>query len=469
MPVLIAPGKSLVETIFDLGHSKFHTRRIMADNMDIEAIAGKQGMLARAYTDPEVFKLEMERIFQRVWIFVGHESQVPKPGNFRRTSIGTNEVLLVRQKDYSLKILFNNCAHRGTRLCAAAEGNRTSFVCPYHAWTFDLDGTLKGVPDVESYPTSFDINDPSLHLKSAPRLQDYRGFIFASLSEQGPNLIDYLGKMTDAIDNLVDRAPDGIISVDGGHFRVRYSGNWKLHHENANDTVHPGFVHESSVTAARQSQKGKRGKAKPIDDGQTRGMMASNGLSPKDWNTIELNGMSNGHSFMGGFYKSGLLAPQQDDDVTRTYRTALEKAHGKKRTDAILGMDRFNNLIWPNLNVNSQFHQIRVVHPISVNETVIEGYCFRLKGAPEEIFYRSIRFLGTLVSPASMIFSDDLEIFERIQHGLENGKLERLDHRRGMATDKPLNGTGNFHSTTSSELPLRSQTAAWKYWMSAGQ
>ena len=66
MPVLTTPGKSLVETIFDLGHSKFHTRRIMADNMDIEAIAGKQGMLARAYTDPEVFKLEMERIFQRV-------------------------------------------------------------------------------------------------------------------------------------------------------------------------------------------------------------------------------------------------------------------------------------------------------------------------------------------------------------------------------------------------------------------
>ncbi len=189
----------MVETIFDLGHPKIHTRKSMVNDIDIEAIAGKQGMLARAYTDPEVFKLEMERIFQRVWIFVGHESQVPKPGDFRRTSIGTNEVLLVRQKDYSLKTLLNNCSHRGTRLCAAVEGSKTSFVCPYHGWTFDLDGTLKGVPDVESYPTSFDINDPSLHLKSAPRLQDYRGFIFASLSEQGPNLIDYLGKMTYAI------------------------------------------------------------------------------------------------------------------------------------------------------------------------------------------------------------------------------------------------------------------------------
>ena len=150
MPVLIAPGKSLVESIFDLGHSKFHTRTTMVNDIDIGTIAGKQGMQARAYTDPEVFKLEMERIFQRVWIFVGHESQVPKPGNFRRTSIGTNEVLLVRQKDYSLKILFNNCAHRGTRLCAAVEGNSTSFVCPYHAWSYSLDGWLYNAPNTDS-------------------------------------------------------------------------------------------------------------------------------------------------------------------------------------------------------------------------------------------------------------------------------------------------------------------------------
>ena len=468
MPVLSATGKSLVETIFDLSYSKFHTRDTMANYIDIEAIAGKEGMLAQAYIDPEIFELEMERIFQRVWIFVGHESQVPKPGDFRRTNVGTKEVILVRQRDNSLKTLFNSCSHRGTRLCAATEGNRTSLICPYHAWTFDLDGTLKGVPDLESYPVTFDISDPSIHLKSTPKLQSYRGFIFVCLSEQGPNLVDYLGKMTEAIDNLVERSPEQSICIDGGSFRVKYSGNWKLHHENANDTVHPGFVHESSVTSARQSKSLDQRKHNSIDEGQTIGMLASNGLTPKDWNSIDLNGLPNGHSFMGGFYKSGLLAPQQDDIVNRKYRKSLEKAHGKEKANAILGMDRFNNLVWPNLNINAQFHQIRVVHPISVNETVIEGYCFRLEGAPDETFYRSVRFLGTLVSPASMIFSDDLEIFERVQHGLQNGGIKRLDTRRGITTDRIIDETtGEMRSTSSSELPLRSQITAWKHWMTS--
>lgn len=437
----------------------------MKDQPDISDIAQPEGMSAQAYTDAAIFDLEMERIFRRAWIFVGHESQVPNPGDFRRTHMGTDEVLLVRQQDRSLRVLSNSCTHRGTRLCAADKGNSVSLVCPYHAWAFDLDGALKFVPDAQSYPTSFDMADPALHLRTAPRLESYKGFVFASFASGGPGLLEFLGPMTRAIDNLVDRAPGGAVAIAGGHFRVRYPGNWKLHHENANDTVHPGFVHESSVVTASKA------KVDPdpnlIDRGQTKGMMASNGLSPKDWNAIELNGMVQGHSFMGGFYKSGLLARQQEDDVTRAYREALEETHGKEKTADILGMDRFNNLVWPNLNVNSQFHQIRVVHPVSVNETIIEGYCFKLEGAPEEIFHRAVRFLGALVSPASMIFSDDLEIFGRVQRGLESGALKRLDSRRGIETDADVSATEGRQSTTSSELPIRSQIGAWKHWMRA--
>ncbi len=435
----------------------------MITRAEIDDIARPEGMAARAYTDPVLFNLEIERIFSRAWIYVGHDSQVPKPGDFRRTFIGTREVVLVRQPDASLRLLSNACTHRGTRLCAVESGNTTAFTCPYHAWAFNLDGTLRFVPDSQSYPASFDVADPSLQLQAAPRVDAYRGFIFASLADNGPSLVDFLGSMTEAIDNLVDRAPGGEVAIDGGRFRVRYPGNWKLHHENANDTIHPAFVHESSVSSARQAG----GATDPtwIDRGQTQGMMASNGLTPKDWNAIELNGMPQGHSFMGGFYKSGLLAPQREDDVMRAYKQALTATHGPDKAAAILGMDRFNNLVWPNLNINSQFHQIRVVHPISVNETVIEGYCFRLKGAPEEIFHRAVRFLTALVSPASMIFSDDLEIFGRVQRGLQDGTIRRLDSRRGLNTDaKAPNGHG-ARSTTSSELPIRSQVNAWRQWM----
>ena len=443
----------------------FHTPAMLSQD-DISHIAQPDGMAARAYTDADIFDAEMERIFRRAWTFVGHQSQVPNPGDFWRTWMGVDEVLLVRQKDGSLRVLRNACTHRGTRLCAAKEGTTNSFVCPYHAWGFDLDGVLKAVPDVDGYPNDFDMADPGNHLASAPRVESYRGFVFASMAAEGPVLTDFLGQMTDAIDNLVDRSPDGEIGIEGGSLRVRYPGNWKLHHENANDIVHPGFVHESSVTSAKGAEGGVVPSEDLIDRGQTKGMMISNGLTPKDWNAIELTGTAEGHSFMGGFYKSGLLAPQQEDDVTRTYREALEAAHGKEKAAAILGMDRFNNLVWPNLNVNAQFHQIRVVHPISVNETVIEGYCFRLKGTPDGIFHRAVRFLGTLVSPASMIFSDDIEIFGRVQRGLENGSIERLNGQRGAETD--VEEAGARRSTTSSELPLRVQAEAWRNWMSGG-
>ena len=121
-------------------------------NIDVTDVARDEGMGARAYTDQAVFDLEMERIFRRAWIFVGHESQVRKSGDFRRTRMGVDEVLLVRQHDGSLRVLSNACTHRGTRLCAASSGSAISFVCPYHAWAFALDGKLKFVPDVQSYP-----------------------------------------------------------------------------------------------------------------------------------------------------------------------------------------------------------------------------------------------------------------------------------------------------------------------------
>ena len=254
-------------------NANIYTRNVYTNN-EIEAIASPEGMHAVAYTDPAIFELEMERIFRRVWVFVGHESQVPITGDFKLTWMGTDEVILVRQANESLRVLSNNCSHRGTRLCTVSAGNTKSFVCPYHAWGFGLDGKLKAVPDMGSYPNTFDMNDRSLHLKSAARVDSYRGFVFASKVSEGPSLKEFLGSMTEAIDNLIDRAPGGEISIDGGNFSIRYRGNWKLHLENANDTVHPGYVHESSVTSAREAEGGIVPQVHLIDRGQTKGMMA---------------------------------------------------------------------------------------------------------------------------------------------------------------------------------------------------
>jgi phenylpropionate dioxygenase-like ring-hydroxylating dioxygenase large terminal subunit len=339
------------------------------------------------------------------------------------------------------------------------RGNRTSFLCPYHGWSYAPDGTLEGVPWRQSYPPGFRLDDPANHLARAPRVESYRGFVFASLAADGPSLRDHLGEMTEAIDNLIDRAPGGEIILSDNSFHLEYRGNWKLHHENATDVFHPSFVHESSVSTANRANTPPGS----IDDGQTREMLRANGFTPQEWQNIDLVGLAAGHSYMAGFYRNGVLAPQQEDAVRQDYRRALEQRHGAQRTAEILGLDRFNNLVYPDISINAQYHQLRVVRPLAVDRTIVSSYCFRLKGAPEGIFERGVRFLTNLGSPASMIFTDDLEVFGRCQAGLADKTDEWVDVQRGFGRDQ-AQGEGRWMGRAS-ELPIRVQFGAWLGYM----
>lgn len=413
----------------------------------------------RVYTDPEIFELEQDRIFWRLWLYVAHESQLKTTGDFVRSQLGRYEVIVTRHDDDAIYVLRNSCAHRGARLCTEESGHQCSIVCPYHAWNYRCDGSLISVPHKHSYADDFDLDDSANWLVKAPRVESYRGFVFASWADEGSSLTEQLGRMTEAIDNLVDRAPAGDIELAGGSFSLEYPGNWKLHMENANDTIHPGFVHASSVASGRAIEEDSR-----IDGGQTRQMLAANGFTQREWDQVELVGISGGHSYMGGFYKSGIISPKTDDPVTVDYRNRLIARHGEEKTNAILGMDRFNNLLYPTISINAQYHQLRVVQPVAVDRTLIKTYCFRLQGAPDEIFQRAVRFLTTLNSPASMIFADDVEIFRRCQQGLANEGIDWLNIERGLATDVDIE-PGITTSPGASELPTRVQMQAWLHTM----
>src|SRR5215208_2861369 len=107
----------------------------------------QQGLVdRRMFFDPEIYQLELERIFARSWLFMCHESQIPNPGDFFMSFIGEDRVIVVRDNDGGVQVLVNSCRHRGNAVCRAEEGQATSFMCTYHGWTYDLKGALVGVP-----------------------------------------------------------------------------------------------------------------------------------------------------------------------------------------------------------------------------------------------------------------------------------------------------------------------------------
>src|SRR5207249_235536 len=182
----------------------------MAANEQLAMLVQPDRVHRALYTDPAIFELELERIFARAWLVLGHESQVRALGDYYTTRMGREPVLVVRQDDGRVAVLVNRCAHRGSMVCAEGRGNVERFVCPYHGWSYDRAGALKAVPFASGYPQGA---TAELRLKAVPRVAVYRGFIFGSLAADGPSLEEFLGPAKASFDDLVDRARGGELAI----------------------------------------------------------------------------------------------------------------------------------------------------------------------------------------------------------------------------------------------------------------
>jgi phenylpropionate dioxygenase-like ring-hydroxylating dioxygenase large terminal subunit len=377
--------------------------------MDYKTLVQDDRIHASLYTDPRMFEDEMERIFHRGWVFVGHESEIPAPGDYLTRHIGREPVIMVRGKDGVVGVLVNRCMHRGTLVCAAERGSARTFACPYHGWTYDLSGALLGVP----YPGGYAALDKRAHgLARPPRVSAYRGFVFASLSPDGPSLAEHLGPATRLIDRSCDLAPDGEIELSAGWVKHHCAANWKMLPENDSDGYHLGFVHAALFKTVRTQYQRVVGDERTIK------------AVVRDWGGghIEIDwspGYEKPFEWIGG--ASGAAVAD--------FVEALERRDGKEAARRRFMEGPAHALIFPNLFLGET--NIAIVQPLSVEECVHWHTPMFLKGAAQ-LNSRLLRMAEAGMGPASFLMPEDLLIASRNQQGLHARTPEWLLLSRGL-------------------------------------
>ncbi len=409
------------------------------------------------YVSDEIFRLEQEHFFANTWNYVGHGSQIPKPGDYLTVEIAGRPLIVVRQPGGSFKILMNRCAHKGSRLVSQACGHTGKFFrCPYHAWTFRTDGSLLNTPVKEGYEgTQMRECESGKGLVAIPHVREYRGFLFAKVNDVGPGFEEYFGDSLSSIDNMADRSPEGELEIAGGCLRYLHNCNWKMFVENLNDTMHPMVAHESSAgTAVKMWMDKPKDAPKPMAIEQFAPFMSDYQF----FDDMGVRVFDNGHSFSGAKFSI-----HSKYSGVPEYEAAMVKAYGEQRAHDILGLTRHNTVYFPNLTIKGAIQAIRVVKPLAVDKTLIESWTFRLKGAPPELLRRTAMYTRLINSPFSVVGHDDLHAYRGIQEGLRASGNDWISLHRNY--DPAEVGQKDLTVNGLSEISMRNQYRAWAKYM----
>ena len=369
-------------------------------------------------TSPDLLRLEQQQILDRCWLYVGHESEVEKPGDYRRRTIAGRPLFLIRGSDDQVRVFLNACTHRGALICRSDVGNSRVFQCFYHAWTFDTAGNLFGVPADDAYSPAFD--RAALGLKSPPRVDNYRGFYFVSFNPLVEDLESYLAGAKEYIDLVLDQSAAGMRVMPGSD-KFTVKANWKIVVENSLDTYHVNPMHRTYLnylasfgTDDSGESIGDRipGTAQTLGNGHGVVEVAARGGRPAGrW-----------HPIFGEDLRDPLASRRQ----------RLVEEHGEGRAHRIADTYRLL-LVYPNLVINDIMATvIKYYEPLAVDR--VESYHWHLVATDEAPEIRSIRmdsFL-TFFGPGGFATPDDVEALESCQAGFRATETEWSDISRGM-------------------------------------
>ncbi|UZF55836.1 aromatic ring-hydroxylating dioxygenase subunit alpha [Gordonia polyisoprenivorans] len=396
------------------------------------------------YSDPEIFARELEKIWYTTWVFVGHESEVPEPNDYVRKKLGRQDVIMTRDRDGQIHLLLNRCAHRANLVCDDAQGNSSSFRCPYHGWTYRNSGELLGYPYNKGYGGK---NAVDLKMGSVTRVDSYQGFVFGSFAAEGPSLVEHLGAAAGEIDRLARLSPEGKVALNAGWLQHKTKANWKLLAENETDGYHPQFVHGSifGVTGS------------PI------------GALYSDNSTAVTRNLGGGHSendLRPEFRKFN--EPMRWFGTTESrvpdYVAAMRATHGAD-AERILVEGAPHVMIFPNLFIAEI--QVFNIQPVAADECVQYSTAVQLVGAPELNKRMISQSIGS-VGPAGMLLADDTEMYERNQRGVQMREPEWLDVRRGVVREA-VDDNGFTIGTATDETGMRGFWSHYKTLMEANR
>lgn len=435
----------------------------MTDQTDV-LNAVRRGMIpAHVYNDREIFELEKERVFSRAWVFVGHESEIARPGDYVVRRVLEDSFIVTRDETGEIRAHFNMCLHRGMQVCRAEMGNASHFRCPYHGWSYRNDGRIVGLPfHQDAYGGEAGFKRKGQRLLPAPNLATYNGMIFLSMDPQAPPLEEFLGDFRFYLDYYTKQSASGIELRGPQRWRVK--ANWKIGAENfAGDMYHTPQTHTSVVEIGLFREP----KAEKRKDGATYWAGAGGGTTYK----LPPGTLDERLRYVG--YPQEMV-----DRMTQQWSQDQRDLVG---TDGFMisAASLYPNLSfvhnWPRVAESDDvlpFISIRQWQPISQDETEVLSWFAVDAEAPEEFKALSYKAYLMCFGSTGMFEQDDVEnwvsltntaagsMARRLQLNSRMGILEDDTEVAPQLTPEQFHGPGSAH-TGYSEYNQRSLLHRW--------